>query len=412
MSCNLAKSAVHAIVSAMIFEWAPFHDEILPTSVALANALGATQVDIVKLDTGREFDIFDLMNQWGLNFTTSRTTVLQKKYDLYFINTLLLSPLLNEFAQRVGQAHKDAHFILGCHNALPCYEGLVWFREHLPNARLTTMAFSPAMHIATKKIPWLTGTILSIPFVLGPTSQAFDSSADTTPTILVPGSLDFSRRDYTLLARACNTSFKFLLFGKHTSTEEDAISTMCPHSITTASGTYKRLIYYARSSAFVAPLASQKTIQYNEYTLNGKMPSSIAIALALNRPLILSDQLAKAFNLEYHVTHDSLGHTFHASATRAEEIWKNPREYRALQRHMCVSKQSMWNQTLKELSTAVSRRPPPQSVSKPKMPPKDKERVAHMRLRKEVGGMQFGSPGKATGNRAFMLHDRLSRSVY
>lgn len=264
----------------------------------MLNDVGIKQVHISNLKNGRTFDVFELMKQWKLSFRLlqgrERTTQhIQQSKSIVLINTLTRRKEIVEFLKTTLLRMESLHLIVGCHNLLPCKEGLLNLLSHFPTMKVHVLTFTLRMAtlVSDLSIKNVIAITPSVPFYLGPYQS---KRPNGSTTILTTGSFDYNRRDYNLLKDA--QSLKILLFPV-TNTKAKLLNAEI------SSVSYGTLLDATRRAHFLLPLITSRTRNYNDYVYRGKLPSSIAISLASCLPLVLDVGLNATWGIPNQITH-------------------------------------------------------------------------------------------------------------
>ena len=353
--------------TAVIFEWASFHDEFFPTNVALLESIGVQNVHILKLKQGREFDIMDLMEKRKHNVSIYRANAITTPFvqllnnispSVVILNTVELNNNIIEFMHVINQLPSNPYVIAGCHNAQPCIRALQYFYVNHPSLRITALGYSPRMvKILTKTFPKVPPPIGSIPFYLG---QNVSLSPGREFTILVPGTLDRSRKDYRLLEFINNMKFsipiKVVLFGSGciSCVIRQKKQNLNPNvKYVFDSGNFSKLIKYASDATFIASLVTNKVGNYKAYASEGKLLSSIVSAVAFIRPLIIAEEIAREFGFEDQITHKADGQDFGQAVNKAINVHmeKEQYAYKQMQSTLCTFRKRMLDDAYSRLVT-------------------------------------------------------------
>ena len=416
LSSNISRCGLRR-ERAAILEPTEVHREVLPSSAAMARALGFRCVTVLHKTPKGEHGIFGPMKEWGL-----RTHVLYGEANhlrylralpprlLIFttfdwaVDSWMRAPANSTHLVAVLDALSALALppvlVAGCHTASYCVESLFFARARWPRLRFTLMAYHPAM------LPVLAPVAYDPPFAaapvfLGPSCGDDKSSnghaassrhraprhardVDEPVRFIVPGNIDFERRDYEQLAALASESWprpvEIVLFGRCSNTTHpidhpisacarlarllrSALRTRLPANASAGGaaaarltfrhdyGSFDRLFRAMREASFVVPLVDERVGEMlHEYSREGKLSSSVALALAFCRPLVAITELlrplglAAASPLEYA---DSRG--LADALRRALNVADDAAAYHAVQASMCSYRADAFGQAVAHL---------------------------------------------------------------
>ena len=254
LSPNVSRCALRRD-RAVLIEPTEVHREVLPSSVAMAHALGFRCATVLHKTPKGEHGILKSMAHWGLHthVVYGQANALRLLRALpprllifttfdYALDSWMGAPANATYLHAILDA-LDAHplppvLVAGCHTASYCVESLFFARARWPRLRFTLMAYHPAM------LPVLAPVAYDPPFAaapvfLGPSCGDDKSSnghaassrhraprhargVDEPVRFIVPGNIDFERRDYEQLAALASESWprsvEIVLFGRCSNT--------------------------------------------------------------------------------------------------------------------------------------------------------------------------------------------------
>jgi hypothetical protein len=321
--------------SLLVFNDAMWHSEVVYSAIHAAILLRAKHVFV--FDRSRHIEAlndellghggpmlpFTLLNSFSDIFVTFRTLSAVQRHDaVIFVtpeicsrNTQLLSV----------QAHLDSQIsriFWMCHNLANCVQCL---KRTVPGSRKVTVLV-PTAKMHDFAVRMLSGADVSVFTPLLPTisnHRRRGKHNDDVLRVLVPGSVNFSKRNYESLLPtrsqgSCPLRLHVHFFGKCLSAAHcrhlKAISAHLQHRAITVShsshfrtdtfASYASLHQAVQWADIVAPCIDETVRMCKQYT-NGKMSASVIMALSYRKTLLIWSNLSTAYGLSEQILYSS-----------------------------------------------------------------------------------------------------------
>tara|TARA_B110001452_G_scaffold20866_1_gene16770 strand:- start:213 stop:1403 length:1191 start_codon:yes stop_codon:yes gene_type:complete len=320
----------HGLRGLVVDDW---HWEVLASSVMVLELRGIRCVDLLTSSRGDAnlANMRELLRGWGMRIgvvgsAKAVVRTLQKSnasLAAVLFQTWSAAAHVPQLERLLPLLSERSLVLAGCHNGLrrlPPALGSSGYQRAL-------LSFYPSPPARLYEgWPW-PRTVEFLPSYFGPPTVGRQSRRRRGPVeILVLGELAFDKRDYALLehlAAALQASaaddplrrVRVRLFGRlrpanaQLSPAERFLNQTRPLVQHIADGGFDAMARALRDAAFVLPLITDRPRRGWEYAAGDKMTSSVSLALAFERPLILWRELAlgyarRGLRLEHQLTHD------------------------------------------------------------------------------------------------------------
>lgn len=313
----------------IIDEW---HWEVLASSVMVLKLRGIHCVDVLTSSRRDLLGMHEVLRGWGMHIgvVTSAAAVVRTlqarnaSLDAILFQTWSASAHVAQLEALLPLLTPHSLVLAGCHNGprrLPPQLGGRGYRR-------TLLSFYPSPPaIFYGGWPW-PSTIEFLPTYFGPSPPSRPSSVAAPlrvaprVEIIVLGELVFDKRDYALLeslaadahASAADDPLRrarIRVFGrlKERRRAQRLLNRTRGLVLHIADGGFRAMVQALRDAAFVMPLITDRPHRGREYATGAKMTSSISLALAFERPLILWRELAHGYarrglRLDHQLMHD------------------------------------------------------------------------------------------------------------
>jgi hypothetical protein len=214
-----------------------------------------------------------------------------------------------------------------CHNLVACMQCL---KRTLANVgKVTVLASSEKMRHSVLELLPSVDCLHFVPLLTNFAKRGkdrplqFSGNPRRALQVLIPGSVNFSKRNYEALipvsgTRNCPRNVQFQVFGKclatsecsrleHISARLKLYSIGMSHSSHFVSGnfaSYSALDAAVRRADIIAPFIDNSVEMYSQY-LDGKLSASVILAISYNRPLLIWSELSLAYGFSKQVVYSS-----------------------------------------------------------------------------------------------------------
>jgi hypothetical protein len=334
-SAPVSSRYARAEFSWLVFNDAMWHSEVSYSAIHAAILLRAKHIFVY--DRSRHIEAlndelllhgspmlpFTLLESFSDITLTFRTPSVVQRYDV----AMFVTPeICSRDTQLLSvQAHLDSHIsriFWMCHNLASCVQCL---KRTVPGSKKVTVLV-PTAKMYDLAVRMLSGTDVSVftpllPTISNPRRRGMHN--DDVLRVLVPGSVNFSKRNYESLLPSrsqgsCPLRLHVHFFGKCLSAAHcHHLKTISAHlqqsAITVSHSSHFRTDTFANYAALhqavqwadiIAPCIDETVRMCKQYT-NGKMSASVIMALSYRKTLLIWSNLSTAYGLSEQIVYSS-----------------------------------------------------------------------------------------------------------
>lgn len=365
VSCDCSHLATQSTCPfALVVEIQSYHQEVLPASARFAQSLGAPCV--VVWHTGRkDFGMSELFAGWGdrgLAFLRGRNAgldllrrphlayVFVQTFELYEFNSPSQLSRILDGATAAAGAGREMPLIAGCHNVAPCVATLGNATAR-PGLRVMTVAFTEqAQTLLRGRLGSAHRPAVLLPAYFGtyPPRGAPPLGQAAAMRFVAFSRVDFTSKNWRALGQLGSWSHRsrralaVTVFGAF-KTDQDAAefnalaATVSAQSggqvrLGNAHGSWTKAVAIARRAMFVLPMVDERGDA--RYVRSGKLASSIAMAIALDLPLVVWSEAARVYGLGAQLEYASSSAMGEAMARGVEMLERNYSRYEGMRREL------------------------------------------------------------------------------